>query len=330
MVTLHVANNPLVSIIIPYYDYCDYLLDAVNSAAAQEYPEVEIIVVDDCSPVAPASEILKSHPFKRLTIVRHEENLGCATARNTGIKKSVGEYILPLDSDDMISPEFITATLPILLDRQEIGCVYTQCKRFGEIDLLWVPEVTLLNVITAQPGPPTFLYRREVWQSVNGYRDGFYHADAAFWVSLLQKGWKIQRVEESLYFYRRHPRNGSSERLLDEVPSLSREFRDLFIENLEPILAKEEEKYWQLKEEYKILEDGFRQLEEGYLRVHKELDGLLEARSKSLPERAARFIRNLLSDGSKSNGNAHNRHVRKWTARNSKEIRSTPIEDTAQ
>ncbi len=290
------TNNPLVSIIIPYFDFSDYLLEAVNSAAAQDYAEVEIVVVDDCSPVRPAANILQGHLFPRLKIIRHDKNLGCATARNTGVKNSTGEFILPLDSDDTISPKFLSKTLPLLLKDSELDGVYTQMNIYGELNLIHIPDVTLLNVLTAQPGPPTFIYRRKTWEKVNGYRDGFYHADAAFWASILSAGSKVHRVEEPLFNYRRHKRNGSDEKLLEEVPALSREFRDFFIENLEEILATEEKKYWQLKQEYKVLQSGFRKLEHGYTEANTVLTELIESRKKSIPVRMANFTRNIIRD----------------------------------
>ena len=91
---------PLVSIIIPYYKQEAFLAETVRSAQQQTYPNVEIIVVDDGSPVS-ANSILPKNSEVR---VIRTENRGCPAARNFGFKQSSGEYLVFLDSDDRLYP----------------------------------------------------------------------------------------------------------------------------------------------------------------------------------------------------------------------------------
>ncbi len=100
-------SKPLVSAIIPNYNYARYLCDAVDSVLAQTYPKIEIIVVDDGSK-DDSREILRRYG-DRITAI-FQQNQGVAAARNRGVAESSGEYIAFLDADD--------AWLPAKIDNQ--------------------------------------------------------------------------------------------------------------------------------------------------------------------------------------------------------------------
>ncbi len=90
--------NPLISIIIPVYNGSKYLKEAIDSALAQAYQNIEVIVVNDGS-TDNSEEIIKSYGTK----VRYfkKENGGVSTALNLGIKEAKGEYISWLSHDDV-------------------------------------------------------------------------------------------------------------------------------------------------------------------------------------------------------------------------------------
>lgn len=93
---------PKVSIIVPVYKTEAYIAECLDSVLAQTYQDFEVICVDDGSPdnsVEIIKEYSKNDP--RISYVR-QENAGLSAARNTGIRNAKGEYILPLDSDDML------------------------------------------------------------------------------------------------------------------------------------------------------------------------------------------------------------------------------------
>jgi glycosyltransferase involved in cell wall biosynthesis len=100
-------NNPLVSIIIPYFNHPAYLAETVESARRQTYSNVEIIVVDDGS-AAPADSILGSSD--EVLLIR-TENRGVSSARNVGFQNSSGEYLIFLDADDRLMPVAVEAHL---------------------------------------------------------------------------------------------------------------------------------------------------------------------------------------------------------------------------
>jgi glycosyltransferase involved in cell wall biosynthesis len=96
--------SPLVSIIIPVYNGSNYVAEAIDSALAQTYKNIEIIVVNDGS-TDNSEEIIKSYGNKLRYFKK--ENGGVSTALNLGIKKSKGEYISWLSHDDVYYPEKI-------------------------------------------------------------------------------------------------------------------------------------------------------------------------------------------------------------------------------
>lgn len=95
-------SDPLVSVVIPSYNRGLMLKEAVDSVLAQEYPDFELIVVDDGS-ADDTPRILDEYGDK-ITVVRQEKK-GVSAARNTGIKASSGELTAFLDSDDLWLPK---------------------------------------------------------------------------------------------------------------------------------------------------------------------------------------------------------------------------------
>jgi O-antigen/teichoic acid export membrane protein/glycosyltransferase involved in cell wall biosynthesis len=116
--------KPLVSIIIPYYNQPKFVAEAVLSAKNQDYPSVEIIVVDDGSTI-PLDTLLEREPG--ISILR-TENRGVSAARNLGFSKSSGEFLIFLDSDDRLMPGAIEAHLQALENHPEAGLSFGPTK----------------------------------------------------------------------------------------------------------------------------------------------------------------------------------------------------------
>ena len=104
--------NSKISIVIPTYNRVDFLPKAIQSVLNQTYRNWEMIIVDDGS-TDNTEEIVKGYKESRIQYIVHKYNLGLSAARNTGIKKSRGEYIAFLDSDDEWFPEKISCQMNI-------------------------------------------------------------------------------------------------------------------------------------------------------------------------------------------------------------------------
>ena len=100
-------EKPVASIVLTTYNRPELLRRALKSVQNQTYKDCEIIVVDDCSEI-PVAVPLGVH------LIRHRTNKGLSAARNTGIKEASGEYIVCLDDDNELLPEFLTETVNCL------------------------------------------------------------------------------------------------------------------------------------------------------------------------------------------------------------------------
>ena len=121
-------SNPLVSIIIPAYNAEKYIQRALESALAQTYKDIEIIVIDDGS-TDKTAEIIKTYQDPRI-IYFFQKNQGQGPARNNGIKKSQGEYITFLDADDYYFPEKVEKQVRFLENHSEYQAVYCNALHF--------------------------------------------------------------------------------------------------------------------------------------------------------------------------------------------------------
>lgn len=102
---------PKVSVVVPVYNVKDYLSKCFDSILAQTITDFELIIVDDGSTDI-SGNICDEYEKKdsRITVI-HQENAGLGGARNTGLKKASGKYILFVDSDDYIEPDLLKITL---------------------------------------------------------------------------------------------------------------------------------------------------------------------------------------------------------------------------
>ena len=101
------TQKPLVSIVVPIYNMERFLEETLQSIAGTRYEPLEVILVDDGSKDKSAqiaqSFVSKDPRFKLIS----QENAGVSHARNQGIEKAAGKYILPVDADNIIEPTFV-------------------------------------------------------------------------------------------------------------------------------------------------------------------------------------------------------------------------------
>lgn len=117
----------LVSIIIPVYNVAEFIADCLKSVYNQTYDNIEVILVDDCTPDN-SMEIAKAFINKlrqryKVQIICHEQNRGLSAARNTGIKAMNGDWIYLLDSDDEILPDCIKLLVEKTISYNEVNFV---------------------------------------------------------------------------------------------------------------------------------------------------------------------------------------------------------------
>ena len=118
------SEVPLVSVVIPCYEQARFLSEAIESVLAQTYPHFEVVVVDDGS-ADNASEVAARYPGVRCV---RQENRGLAEARNTGIRRTNGSFMVFLDADDRLLPDALEAGLGCFEEHPECALVYGHCS----------------------------------------------------------------------------------------------------------------------------------------------------------------------------------------------------------
>jgi len=205
---------PRVSVIIPCFNLGEFLEDAINSIQEQSFKSVEIIIVNDGSTDPETLRILANLDYRVCRVI-HTTNQGPASARNTGIAECKGEYILPLDADDMISSDFIRKAVSILDDDHRIGIVNSKVRYFSEEERDWQqPEFSLGRLLIENMIVSTSMFRKNDWHAVSGYRDCMREGweDWDFWISIVGISRKVYCLKDEYFYYR--IRKGSRTRSL--------------------------------------------------------------------------------------------------------------------
>lgn len=100
--------QPLVSILVPVYNVSRFIATCAQSLFGQDYPQIEYIFVDDCSPdnsIEVLEHTLLQYPQRKeqVRVIRHKCNRGLSAARNTAVDLATGKYLMHVDSDDFLS-----------------------------------------------------------------------------------------------------------------------------------------------------------------------------------------------------------------------------------
>lgn len=136
----------LVSIIIPTYNNEKYIISAIQSVLNQNYLNIECIVVNDGSTDETAFVIANSIAERKISYY-YQENKGVSAARNLGIEKSTGDYLLFLDADDILAPNAINDLLSCLLQENVEMCVGLAENELG-LEKKFIYSNQLANLIS--------------------------------------------------------------------------------------------------------------------------------------------------------------------------------------
>jgi glycosyltransferase involved in cell wall biosynthesis len=206
-------KQPDVSVIIPAYNYADFLPRAVQSASQQTYDLLkEIIIVDDGSTDDTpdvARQLLKYD--NRIRYIR-QTNGGVASARNRGISTASTKYVCCLDADDEIAPTYLETVVTELERDKGAQLGYTKLKlvfQNGDTGTgPWPSEFDGDAMLRGENQVPTCcVYEKKVWSRLGGYKGrycprGFGAEDAEFWLRFAKFGYRSKLVtEEPLFIY---------------------------------------------------------------------------------------------------------------------------------
>jgi len=187
---------PLVSIVIPIYNMQSYLAETLESVLASSYPNFEVILMDDGS-TDKSAEIALKYVAKDARLKFHAQpNGGASTARNHAIRLAQGEYILPVDADNLISADYMEEAVKVLEQEPDVKIVYCKAVFFGDKKGPWeLPPYSLKLLARRNVMDNCAMYRKSDWEKAGGYCEEILGPeDWDFWISLLKSGGNVKRL----------------------------------------------------------------------------------------------------------------------------------------
>ncbi|MFW0757220.1 glycosyltransferase family 2 protein [Pseudomonas sp. H11T01] len=222
---------PLVSIVAPCYNAQKYLKDAIDSIFAQDYPNFEVIVVDDGSTdnsVAMLKQLQQTYDFQLYL----QQNQGVSAALNHGLKYAKGTYVSTPDLDDIMLPESVRIRAEYLDKNPNVGCVGaliiymdSQGKTIKQQQRSCISVYTFDKILShaVVVGAPVALYRMSAMKSAGFYAPELRVQDFQMTLRIARLGYEIHELPFCVTRYRRHPNN------------LSRKYRVLLEADLQAI-----------------------------------------------------------------------------------------------
>ena len=210
--------TPKISLIIPVYNTENFLEKALASVKKQTFKDFETIIVNDGSTDKSSSIIENFANSHENVVIINQENKGLSETRNTGIKKARGEYIAFLDSDDFLSPLFLSKLYKLATkNNADIACcnynlyydnsgfniympftsktkVYSKKQAIGKL----ISDITLHHYAWNK------LYKRSLFVENGIWFPSMYYEDVATTHRLFWRANKVAVTSKSLYYYRRH------------------------------------------------------------------------------------------------------------------------------
>jgi glycosyltransferase involved in cell wall biosynthesis len=208
-------DKPLVTVCVPYFNLGKHLPRTLESLAAQTYPHLEVLVIDDGSTDAASRAVFQvmrlCYPrFRFLT----QENAGIGATRNRGLAEAQGSYFIPLDADNVARPDMVERLVAGIHLRRELGALTCYFLAFEEDADLDRGEYRYAYRPTGGPhvlasmrnvyGDATAIYRTNAFRAVGGYETdrGTSFEDWEAYVKLVQAGYAIDVLPEHLFYYR--------------------------------------------------------------------------------------------------------------------------------
>ncbi len=203
----HELREPIVSIIIPYYNHGEFIDATIESI--EKIPDkkrFEVVIVNDGSPDPYTNERLAAIASTGKYKIIEQKNQGVCVARNTAIQNSRGKFILPMDSDNMIRPEYIDEALKVFEEHPETMVVYCDYYLFGaESGVRKAGPFNLQRLMLDNFIDNCSMFRREMFDEIGGY-DPFPTIvgveDWELWMRAAFKGYKFHYIEKPLFDYR--------------------------------------------------------------------------------------------------------------------------------
>lgn len=226
------SASTFVSVVVPIYNMQRYLAETITSILASHYDAFEVILMDDGSQdesLAIAREFAQND--SRIKVFS-QSNAGASAARNHAIRLAQGPYILPVDADNNITPDYIREAAAYLDAHPEVKVVSCEVDYCGDKSgpmhfvAFSLPRLARKNMIDN-----CAMYRKQDWEACGGYAEHIKgREDWAFWIAMFKRGGEFHRLPMLGFHYRVHAnskRKATQKRkhqLIEELNELHPEF----------------------------------------------------------------------------------------------------------
>ena len=212
MVTLRVR----ISVVLPAYNECELLGQAVESILRQTEDNLEVIVVDDGSTDGTGELLTRMGAEDMRVKPVRQEHAGIVAALNRGLEHVRGTYVARMDADDLSRPDRLRRQAKFLDRNPEIGLVGCEVDYLGDADinrglalfvewtnsLLTSEDIDLYRFVESPFIHPSVMFRRELPEALGAYRDGDFPEDYELWLRWLEGGVRMAKIEGTLLGWR--------------------------------------------------------------------------------------------------------------------------------
>ncbi|MBN1619694.1 glycosyltransferase [candidate division WOR-3 bacterium] len=222
------SGSPAVAVVIPVHNRSEMLKDAVESVKNQDFGEWELIIVDNSSDDGTYETALKlAEKDGRIKALRRQDNR-ISKALNLGIRNASARYIAQLDSDDFYTPSTLRKMIQALDDNPDAGLAVSyydlvdeKGESIEELGVVKHEEYSVNNILRVDGAGAVRVWKKSVLQEMGLFDEDLfcdYGEDYDMVLKVIEK-YRLIRVHEVLYHYRRHP--GNSDVLRDELFKLN-------------------------------------------------------------------------------------------------------------
>ena len=232
-------HQPLVSIIIPCYNSANYIKETLFSVYQQSYNNFEIIAIDDGS-TDDTLNILYEFATKepRLKVIP-QKNTYYIKARVNAIQHAQGDYLVCLDSDDILGIDYLKVCIEAAEKDKELSIVYTDAILFDSQNKPWnLPKFELRRFLLENCIYVTALIRKSHYDAAGGFDINMTQLeDWELFISIIKNGGKIKQIHKSLFYYRQRSDNSSvsnlsnSNKLSDNMLRIYNKHYDFYKKN---------------------------------------------------------------------------------------------------
>lgn len=209
-------TQPLISVIIPAHNYARYLPAAIDSVLAQDYTNIELIVIDDGS-TDDTPEVLTTLAGRIRSL--RQPNGGIASARNTGYRLAHGDFIAFLDADDLFTPGRLAVQMAAFHLEPSLDCVQGFMEQFisPELPATFVRGIRgKVEGVRAAPIASTTLIRRAAYDRVGPWDETLNIGVDMDWYARMQDAGLNYRLLQRVLLRRRIHRNNTNLRFAHE------------------------------------------------------------------------------------------------------------------